>query len=113
MDKYGNDYHPLFHAGVYMLQPSDRNCEAVLFNARHGYKQAISREIPFAFAKAEQLNQEKEQIQLKKQTLTALQNQEFRMFLQPIVRGENAEICGAEAVSRWNHPQKGLLFPNV
>ena len=33
------------------------------------------------------------------------------MFLQFIVRGKDGEICGAEAVSRWDHPQKGLLYP--
>ena len=33
------------------------------------------------------------------------------MFLQFIVRGKDGRICGAEAVSRWDHPQKGLLYP--
>lgn len=110
-DRYNKDYRPLFRAGIYMLQSSDRNCETALFNARQGYQQAISKDIPFAFARMEYLKQENEQLQLKKQTLDALQNREFRMFLQLIVRGKSREICGAEAVSRWEHPQKGLLFP--
>ncbi len=110
-DRYKKDYRPLFRAGIYKLQSSDRNCETALFNARQGYRQAISKDIPFAFARTEYLRRENEQLQLKKQTLDALQNREFHMFLQLVVRGKDGEICGGEAVSRWEHPQKGLLFP--
>ena len=31
--------------------------------------------------------------------------------MQFIVRGDNGKIVGAEALSRWEHPQKGLLHP--
>lgn len=110
-ERYGKDFRPVFRAGVYMLQATDRSYETALFNARQGYQQAIAKDIPFSFAQTEFLKRENEQLQLKKQTLDALNNREFRMFIQPVVRGKDWRICGGEAVSRWEHPQKGLLFP--
>lgn len=110
-EKYGKDYCPDFHAGIYMLQPSDRDCETVLFNARQGYQRAVSGNLAYAFSHMELLVRENEALQLKKQTLEAIQNREFRMFLQFVVRGTDGTIISAEALSRWDHPQKGLLYP--
>ena len=66
-----------------MLQSTDKSGEAALFNARQGYQQAVAKDIPFSFAQTEYLKWESEQLQLKKQTLDALNNKEFRMFIQP------------------------------
>ena len=110
-ERYGKDYHPEFRAGIYMLQPSDRDCETVLFNARQGYQLAISSNADYAFSRMEMLSTEKEKLQLKKQTMEAIQNREFKMFLQFVVCSSNGEIVSAEALSRWDHPQKGLLYP--
>lgn len=41
----------------------------------------------------------------------ALKNEEFCMYLQPQVDC-NGRMLGAEALVRWNHPKKGLLYPN-
>lgn len=110
-EKYGKGYRPDFHAGIYMLQPSDRDCETVLFNVRQGYQRAIAGNTAMAFSRPELLRQESEKRELKKQTLGAVQNREFRMFLQFVVRGKDGQIVSAEALSRWDHPQKGLLYP--
>jgi diguanylate cyclase (GGDEF)-like protein/PAS domain S-box-containing protein len=41
----------------------------------------------------------------------ALENNEFIMFYQPKVNMNSGEILGAEALIRWQHPEKGLLPP--
>lgn len=111
MERYEKDYHPDFRAGIYMLQISDRDCETALFNARQGYQQAVVKNLPFVLVQPEHLKQESERLQLKKQTLSAIRNREFQMFLQFIVRGKDGTVWAAEAVSRWDHPRKGLLYP--
>lgn len=110
-ERYGKDYHPEFRAGIYMLQPMDRDCETVLFNARQGYQTALGGNADYAFSHMGLIFSEKEKLQLKKQTLEAIQNREFKMFLQFIVQGSTRKIVSAEALSRWDHPQKGLLYP--
>lgn len=42
----------------------------------------------------------------------ALDRDEFRVFYQPIVRIEDGGIVGCEALVRWQHPRRGLLFPD-
>jgi diguanylate cyclase (GGDEF)-like protein/PAS domain S-box-containing protein len=41
----------------------------------------------------------------------ALVREQFRVYYQPIVGLENDKIAGAEALVRWQHPQRGLLLP--
>ncbi|WP_077272761.1 EAL domain-containing protein [Acidithiobacillus caldus] len=41
----------------------------------------------------------------------ATDRQEFCLYWQPIVDLETLQISGAEALLRWQHPQKGLLAP--
>ncbi len=40
-----------------------------------------------------------------------LQNEEFRLFYQPIKSLESNQIVGLEALLRWLHPVKGMLLP--
>jgi EAL domain-containing protein (putative c-di-GMP-specific phosphodiesterase class I) len=41
----------------------------------------------------------------------ALENGELRLFYQPVFSLERNRIIGAEALLRWQHPQRGLLEP--
>ncbi len=41
----------------------------------------------------------------------ALKKEEFLLHFQPKVNLQNGCIQGCEALVRWQHPQKGLLFP--
>lgn len=40
----------------------------------------------------------------------ALENGEFCMFLQPQIASDGS-LLGAEALVRWQHPERGLVFP--
>jgi diguanylate cyclase (GGDEF)-like protein len=41
----------------------------------------------------------------------ALANGEFELYYQPLVNLERNEICGLEALLRWNHPERGKVSP--
>ncbi len=41
----------------------------------------------------------------------AIQEEQLKLFYQPIVHNKNKAIVAAEALVRWNHPTKGLLSP--
>lgn len=41
-----------------------------------------------------------------------LRSGDFRLYLQLIVRAKSFEIAGGEALSRWMHPERGLLNPD-
>jgi diguanylate cyclase (GGDEF)-like protein/PAS domain S-box-containing protein len=42
----------------------------------------------------------------------ALERGELRLFYQPLVSLNSGEIVGAEALIRWEHPERGLLSPD-
>ena len=42
-----------------------------------------------------------------------LQNGEFQVYYQPKCRLDTGKAVGAEALVRWNHPQRGLLMPGA
>lgn len=41
----------------------------------------------------------------------ALENREFIVYLQPQYNHRSGEVCGAEALVRWDSPQRGLISP--
>lgn len=36
----------------------------------------------------------------------------FSLFIQPVVELSTGKICGGEVLSRLNHPERGLIFPD-
>ncbi|MBA4284474.1 MAG: hypothetical protein C0434_02945 [Xanthomonadaceae bacterium] len=43
----------------------------------------------------------------------AMDNDELRVHYQPIHASDGLRVVGAEALLRWQHPQKGLIMPGV
>lgn len=52
-------------------------------------------------------------IEIEKELRDAIENQEFELYLQPIVNIDQSSIQKAEALIRWNHPKKGLISPDT
>ncbi|MDD6400584.1 MAG: bifunctional diguanylate cyclase/phosphodiesterase [Lachnospiraceae bacterium] len=49
---------------------------------------------------------------IEKDMYKALENHEFKMYLQPKYTLSDGLLCGAEVLCRWFHPQKGMIPPN-
>jgi diguanylate cyclase (GGDEF)-like protein/PAS domain S-box-containing protein len=50
-------------------------------------------------------------IKLEREIRGALENNEFKVFYQPQMSAQNNEIIGVEALVRWEHPTRGLVYP--
>ena len=42
----------------------------------------------------------------------SLQNGDFKVHLQPKIFLADEHVCGAEALVRWEHPQRGTIYPS-
>ncbi|MCP3867602.1 MAG: EAL domain-containing protein [Gammaproteobacteria bacterium] len=54
----------------------------------------------------------KNQMRLEVELYRALENDELVVYYQPKVDLRSGDILGMEALSRWQHPQMGLVPPN-
>lgn len=50
-------------------------------------------------------------LKLETDLRAAVDQQEFRVHYQPIVHLETSRLAGFEALVRWQHPERGLVFP--
>ena len=53
-----------------------------------------------------------ELLQLENDLRHGIENREFVLHYQPIISTKTGNIRGFEALVRWQHPQKGLVFPD-
>ena len=51
------------------------------------------------------------QLHLEGELRRALERSEFRVHYQPIVSVAHGQVDAVEALVRWQHPERGLLFP--
>lgn len=47
------------------------------------------------------------------EVLQGLELGQFEPFFQPKVELETRRVCGAEALMRWRHPERGILSPDL
>jgi diguanylate cyclase (GGDEF)-like protein len=50
-------------------------------------------------------------LELKADLQRAVDNEEFMLHFQPVIRLATGEIEGFEALVRWNHPTRGMVMP--
>ncbi|MDD5052543.1 MAG: EAL domain-containing protein [Sulfuricurvum sp.] len=81
--------------------------DAALFKAKHEGRNC------YRFYSDELTLSAQERIRYQNELFHALENNEFEMYYQPQVHIESNRIIGAEALIRWNHPERGLILPSV
>lgn len=63
----------------------------------------------FSKALGEQIRKE---LLLENDIKKALHKDEFYLVYQPIIDAKSEKIVSVEALARWEHPQKGMVFPS-
>jgi len=54
-----------------------------------------------------------EETKILKDVEKAIVDENFEPYYQPIVDPKTGEIIGAEALARWIHPEKGVIYPGI
>ncbi|MEY2583388.1 MAG: hypothetical protein QOE09_3237 [Ilumatobacteraceae bacterium] len=58
------------------------------------------------------IQQDRRNIRMEMEIRRALAQGEFMLYYQPIIDLGDGQIVGAEALLRWQHPERGLLLPD-
>ena len=100
-------------AGIYPMKREDRDLNEILFHASRGAYEAQRLQEDYVVCSGELLRQFAQERQMQNQLGQALDRQEFELFVQFYVDSNSRQIVGGEALSRWQHPEKGLLKPGA
>ena len=101
----------VFHSATYHLSSSDRNCEILLFNLRKNCMRIFGTDKQIVYCDTSSMNRVQEEKKITESILRGFENNEFKIYMQFIVDNKTKEIVSAEALSRWDSREKGLIGP--
>lgn len=107
------DYRITISAGCYGLSQTRENGERVLKIATEAYTYAEENALHYYFVDSNFIKLVDRKALLQKETVQAVKKEQILLYLQYIVDIQSNRIVGAEALSRWEHPREGLLFPGA
>lgn len=99
------------HCAVYNLTSTDKNCELLLFNLRKNCNKILGTEKQIIYCDISSMNKIQEEKKITESILKGFENNEFKIYLQYIVDNKTKRIVSAEALSRWDSKEKGLIGP--
>ncbi|WP_457748641.1 EAL domain-containing protein [Sulfurimonas sp.] len=100
--------------GIKTLQSDEKDVNTILKHADIAmYESKNSGKNKTSFYDAAMSEQMQRQLTLHNELKTAIKEKQFELYLQPIVDLKTDKIVSAEALIRWNHPTKGLIFPDA
>lgn len=111
-DELLNQYKIKYTCGIYALDKYDPDFKNVFDNARLAYETAISKHEEICFATKDMMDTKERNIKLEKCLKKAIDNDEFKIYLQYIVDSQE-NICGCEILSRWDNKEFGFTKPDI
>jgi diguanylate cyclase (GGDEF)-like protein len=83
------------------------NADAAMLSSKDQGRNSCS-----VFSFSTEQHENKNQTRLMSELYRAVEQQQFVLFYQPKFRADE-QLCGVEALIRWQHPVHGLLAPNL
>lgn len=98
--------------GIATFPADGRDAQTLLKNADIAMYRAKNRgKDNYQFYASEMNTHTIERLAFEARLRKALERREFVVYYQPKIRIDTGRIVGAEALVRWNHPERGILFP--
>jgi diguanylate cyclase (GGDEF)-like protein/PAS domain S-box-containing protein len=109
----GHEYHSTPSIGIALFNDSHETMDELFKQADIAMYQAkkSGRNKLFFFDQDMQANINARAL-MEAELRKAIEKQQLQLFYQPQVN-ENGKLLGAEALTRWQHPQKGEIAPTV
>ncbi|KQP46228.1 bifunctional diguanylate cyclase/phosphodiesterase [Pseudorhodoferax sp. Leaf274] len=104
--------HPVLHAGL-AAHPVDATGAAALVDAAISAASQASALAPVALHSPHARENAQQRLRLEHELRRALQHDEFELHFQPVVDVQAGRTVGAEALLRWNHPERGMVLPHA
>lgn len=107
-----NYYKLILDCGIYKISKSDNDINTIMDRANTARKTIKGgHKNSFAFYDKEMHKKILKEKEIENSMVDALNNGEFIVYFQPKYSLSDYQIIGAEALVRWDNPQKGLIPP--
>ncbi len=101
---------PSCHIGVSVFPEDAQTADELLNRANSAVIEAERHHLDYLLFDEKLHERATNRIALKSSLQMAFHRNEFELYYQPIVHPDG-RIAGAEALMRWNHPERGLIGP--
>ena len=109
----GHDLHVTASVGISVFPSPDKRVDDILMQADSAMYRAKADGCNLVkFFLPHMQDAADERLRLTMEIREALDNDQFTLYYQPQVDNSGAMV-GAEALLRWNHPQRGLVLPGA
>lgn len=107
-----------FHAGVYILDDisnqKNLDFDQLFTFAKYAIGKGNSNSTDQIFFFDEKMLEEQSWLRFVEENMEdALENEEFLVYLQPKYSPKDRRLVAAEALVRWNNPEKGMVSPGL
>ena len=99
--------------GIALFPEHGNTAEVLLRNADAAMYEAKRTQAGYTIYHINLNQHAKDRMQLQGELRTAIENNELVLHYQPKIDFASARISGVEALVRWQHPTRGLLFPDA
>ncbi|MEW8506335.1 MAG: EAL domain-containing protein [Candidatus Thiodiazotropha sp.] len=111
---YERDIYIGASVGITIYPDDAVNADSLLRNADMAMYQAKERgRNNYQFFTASMQQQTLERQQLELDLRLAVQRAELEIYYQPVVDAEFEKVISVEALLRWNHPHRGIVYPSI
>ncbi len=109
----GNSLHLTLSIGINIVSSEQKNIHDILKYADIAmYKAKDAGRNTTCFFEEEMSQDIDRKLTLNNELRHALKLNQFELYYQPIVETQSDKIVSCEALIRWNHPTKGVVFPD-
>ena len=109
---FGVDIRTTFSIGISIYSQDGETPDILLRNADTAmYKAKDNGKNSYQFYNERMTELVRQRLELDTDIRKGLEKGEFEAYYQPKIDAKNMRIIGLEALIRWNHPSKGLLYP--
>ncbi|MES9993031.1 MAG: EAL domain-containing protein [Candidatus Thiodiazotropha sp.] len=111
---YERDIYIGASVGITIFPDDAMSADSLLRNADMAMYQAKERgRNNYQFFTASMQQQTLERQQLELDLRLAVDRGELELYYQPVVDAEFGKVISVEALLRWNHPHRGIIYPGV
>jgi diguanylate cyclase (GGDEF)-like protein/PAS domain S-box-containing protein len=110
----GHEIHTTVSIGIALSAPGHERSEDILRDADTAlYRAKGQGKARYSVFDAELHQRALDMLRLEIDLRRAIERDEFRLYYQPIYALADGRLSGFEALIRWQHPERGLLAPDL